>query len=306
MRRYGRIYILPTRFGFLFVIGAVTMILVGATYQNNLVNLLAFFMLSVIFISMVQTHNNLKDVKVSALEIESGFAGGNYLVTTVLANSSRDQRFNLEAVLRKLEPASVYDNFQPLLQNANLKLRATYPSPKRGKHRHKEVTVSTVYPLGLFRAWAWFEASGEFFIYPEPKGARSFPSVATGDPIAGNLHTRGGDDFHGHRKHEPGESLRHIDWKAHARGRPLLVKQFDDGAPSSIQLDWYSLEGLDTEARLSQLAAWVEEAKMKRLSFGLKLPGLTIPTGHGTAHATHCLEALAVHGHGEVRSVRAS
>ncbi|MES2965054.1 MAG: hypothetical protein V4760_14305, partial [Bdellovibrionota bacterium] len=61
--RKNRVYILPTGFGLVFIAGALVMILVGATYQNNLVNLLAFFMLSLVFIGMIQTHNNLKDVK---------------------------------------------------------------------------------------------------------------------------------------------------------------------------------------------------------------------------------------------------
>ena len=35
-----------------------------------------------------------------------------------------------------------------------------------------------------------------------------------------------GDDFAGVRAYVPGESQRHIDWRAVARGQPLMTKQF--------------------------------------------------------------------------------
>jgi len=294
--RKKRIYIVPTRFGLVFLIGACIMLFVGATYQNNLVNLLAFFMLSLIFVAMVQTHNNLKDVVVEAVEADPGFAGKDFLVTTILRNSSRETRYRIEMDLRKKETISVYDNVIPLLGRSSLKLRSSYACGRRGRYALRDIKISTVYPLGLFHVWAWFDISAEYIVYPAPAGDRPLPTNGVGEENRGPFASRGGEDFHGHRRYERGDSPRHIDWKARARGRPLMVKEFTEGTPSAILIDWFALEGHDTETRLSQLAAWVEEAKRRKLPFALRLPRFDRGVGLGHVHASRCLEALAVYG----------
>lgn len=288
-----KIYILPTSFGLVFIIGAVVMILIGAGYQNNLVNLLAYFMLSLVFISMIQTQNNLKDIAIAALETEGGFAGRDYLVTTVIANEAHEPRFNLESGLKRQLPITIYENVHPLLPLSNLKLRASFPAVTRGRHRLNQVKISSLFPLGLFRAWTWFEIESDVFIYPEPKGHLPLPQRGIADDVGAVAQFENGDDFHGHRKYQATDSARHIDWKAHARGRPLLVKEFKDGSPESALLDWHALHGLDTEARLSQLSQWIEEARRAQIPFALRLPYRSFPPGHGASHAIQCLEALA-------------
>jgi uncharacterized protein (DUF58 family) len=293
MIREGQIYILPTRFGLVFITGAIIMILIGAGYQNNLVNLLAYFMLSLVFIGMIQTHNNLRDIKVESLEAEGGFKGTEFVVTTALKNQSQAARFNLDAGFKKLKPKAVYENNLPLLANGTLKLRSTYPALRRGRHKLKSVRIETVYPLGLFRAWIWLPAETNYFIYPEPFGERELPYHGQEDDLENSTHSKSGSDFHGHRKYQTGDSPRHIDWKAYARGRPLMIKQFTDGSSGFVQIDWSLLEGLETETRLSQLAAWVTEAQRRKLPFALQIPGTVIPRNEGLQHATRCLEALA-------------
>lgn len=293
MGRKNRIYILPTGFGTVFISGALIMILVGASYQNNLVNMLAFFMMSLIFIAMVQTHNNLKDVTLEQTVADGGFAGEEFLVTTILANDSNDPRFNLETKLNKKTPKVSYENVQPLLSKSFIKLRTTYEAPKRGRYEYQDVQVSTVFPLGLFRAWIRLEAKTTVWIYPEPKGNSALPRGVSAEDVQGVSVVKGGEDFHGHRRYQEGDLYTHIDWKARAKGRPLLIKEFNDGAPSPALLDWFALDGLSPEERLSQLCKWTNEALLKRDPFGLKLPGLSIQPGLGPAHGQRCLEALA-------------
>jgi uncharacterized protein (DUF58 family) len=288
-----RIYILPTRFGLVFLVGSFLMILIGSAYQNNLVNLLAFFMLSLVFVCMVQTHNNLRDIRISNIETEGGFAGQEFIVTTVLGNNSKVPRFNIETRLREPRARSIYENTLPLLENGTLKLRASYPAVRRGRFQTNPARLSSVYPLGLFEAWTWYKISSVYYIYPEPKGDKPFPWGGEGDHAGHVTFPVGGEDFHGHRRFRDGDSQKHIDWKAFARGRPKLIKEFTEGAPVSIRLDWRSLEDLNTEDRLSQLSKWVDEAKDHKQMFSLVLPGKIVPTGLGISHAIRCWEALA-------------
>lgn len=291
--RQNRIYILPTRFGLVFIAGAILMILIGASYQNNLVNLLSYFMLSLIFIAMIQTHNNLKDIRVETVETEGGFQGADFVLTAILANDAKDPRFGIEATFRGLKAKSVYENFLPLLSKSTIKLRSAHLGERRGRFPVKAVKLSSTFPLGLFRAWIWHSVDQSYYVYPAPVGSRPLPLGGVSEYPGSQVYATRGDDFYGHRKFEVGDSPRHVDWKAHARGRPWLVKEFGGGAPSAIDLDWNRLEGLPVEQRLSQLSLWVEEARKSKLPFGLRLPERTLPLGQGIQHAKSCLELLA-------------
>ena len=46
--------------------------------------------------------------------------------------------------------------------------------------------------------------------------------------------------------------------------------------------------------RLSRLARWVIDAHTEALSFGLRLPGVTLPPAPGDAQRDCCLQALAL------------
>ena len=289
----SRIFILPTGFGALYLTGSLAMILIGSAYQNNLVNMLAFFMLSLVFVTMIQTHNNLKNISVVSLICEGGFSGHEFLVTTIIANDAKVSRFNIESRLRKMKPLSVYEHPSILPEMGTLRLRSTYPALKRGRHQIHSVRVSSIFPLGLFEAWMWLSVTSDYCVYPEPKGP-----LAPIDPLPftqlQHLPLLGGDDFHHHRRYEDGDSQRHIDWKAVARGRPKLVKEFNDGAtPQAIIFDWQDLYEMLPEDRLSQLALWIEEARIRKTSFALHLPQKLIPAGNSRQHIIRCLEALA-------------
>jgi uncharacterized protein (DUF58 family) len=96
------------------------------------------------------------------------------------------------------------------------------------------------------------------------------------------------------RDYVPGESQRHIDWKAVARGQPLMTKQFTAEADGAVHLDFSAIAFAGTEERLSQLALWVIEAERAQRSYGLRLPGTEIPPAAGQSHFHQCLRALSL------------
>jgi uncharacterized protein (DUF58 family) len=52
-------------------------------------------------------------------------------------------------------------------------------------------------------------------------------------------------------------------------------------------------QGLDTEARLSRLAAWAIAADAAGHSWGLRLPNAELAPAQGAAHRNAALQALA-------------
>ena len=98
------------------------------------------------------------------------------------------------------------------------------------------------------------------------------------------------------RNYQPGDSPRSIAWKAWARGAPLMVAQYQGTGGSEHLLSFAGLESLDLEARLSQLCSWVHDCARLDAACALQLPGVALPLGHGAAHRTKLLRALALYG----------
>jgi uncharacterized protein (DUF58 family) len=75
----------------------------------------------------------------------------------------------------------------------------------------------------------------------------------------------------------------------------MLTKQFSGRANTELWLDWQATQDtLGIEGRLSRLARWVIDANAAGLSFGLRLPGVTVPPAPGDAQHDRCLGALAM------------
>ena len=138
--------------------------------------------------------------------------------------------------------------------------------------------------------------------YPRPEATRLPLPLAQTHGGQGIAHGSGQDDFSGLRSSHPGDSPRHIAWKAVAREQGMLTKQFSGRTDTELWLEWQATpESLGIEGRVSRLARWVIDAHAAGLSFGLRLPGVTLPPAPGNAQHDRCLEALAMFDGGAQR-----
>lgn len=328
--RGSPIYLLPTRA--CVPLGAV---LLAAAYaavsQNNAgAYLLGFFLVSLGIVAMVHTHFALTGLRARVGRIPPAFAGGEARVPVFLENGSRRARRAIFRVGRAREwrwpwqrasskdepPQAAVMTDVPLPAGGTAELLLVLPVARRGREPFGRLVVSTRYPLGFSRG-LFFEAMQdvELLVYPAPAGKRSLPAPppagAGADPLTadhrGDEET--GDDYRGSRLYRPGDSQRHVDWRAAARGTgggggggPLLVKQFAGIARQTLVLDWTMADGpgMDGEARLSQLCRWLLDAENNDdLFYGLRLPGgFALPPGRGDAHLHRGLRALALHDAG--------
>jgi uncharacterized protein (DUF58 family) len=164
---------------------------------------------------------------------------------------------------------------------------------QRGFFRERKLRLSSGYPLGFFTASRWVTLQQPHYIYPQPFGTLPLPRALAPTKQPHDGIRVAGDDFGGVRPWQPGESQRHIDWKAAARGQALLTKQWTGEVEEISLLDWDTLGAFDVEARLSQLTRWVLLAERSTATYGLRLPGKDVAPSRGEAHSHECLRALA-------------
>jgi uncharacterized protein (DUF58 family) len=173
-------------------------------------------------------------------------------------------------------------------------LQLDVPAQQRGLLALDSFEVSTRHPFGLFRAWAYLNMDLRCVVYPQPSPRGLPPPPQETDTGGAQDMTRGDEDFAGLRAFHPGDPPRRIAWKAYAREQGLQVKVYAGTAVTTHSFDWESLSGLGTEARLSQLCRWVEDAYAAGRAFGLRLPGVEIAPNVGPGHRQRCLTALAL------------
>ena len=287
-----QLFMLPTRFGLLFALLLMVQLLAAINYGNGLAYALTFLLGSLAVVSMLYTHRNLFRLRLTAGTCAPVFAGEMASFRIHLGNDSDTPRFGVAVMHGKKEIARVDI---PARGSADINL--TVPAVKRGWLMLPEITVTTQFPLGLLYSWSRRVAlkhSG--LVYPRPadptpRQTRQEESLESATGIKA-----GGDDYIGAREFQTGDSPRHVDWKAVARGQPWHIKQFGGGYQSTTWLDWDALEGLDAESRLSVLARWVLDAERDGLLYGLRLPEQLLDPANGEAHQHECLARLALFG----------
>ena len=277
--------------GLLFVLAAMWY---AASSQNSAaVYLLLFALLAVFLVSIPHTLINLASVTITLESAKPAFAGQEVSLPVEMANSSRRTRYGIELALSAPGHKRERINCIPPKNAARLTLR--FPALQRGEHQIGVLCLTSAYPLGFIRVSKKFVSTQTYLVYPKPAGHSQLPANRTRSPESWARAEFGeGDDFAGVRAYIPGESQRHIDWRAVARGQPFMTKQFVAEAETAVHLDFSSLRLAEVEEKLSQLALWVIEAERARRPYSLRLPSTHIQPGFGQSHFHQCLRALSL------------
>lgn len=261
------------------------------SHNNNAAYVLGFTMIGLAGLSMMQNYCMLRRLHVVHAGLQSAFAGGMAPLEVALKNVGRSEVLGVWLP----GPGARHSFCPPLQPGSQTSVSVPINAPRRGRLEIKELMVSSLYPLGLFEGRRRLPCRASCLIYPKPAGSREFPAHGKSGHREEGSGGRGGDDFSGVRSYVAGESQRHVDWKAVARGQPLMVKQFSGGGEHQLDFDWEDTGGGDVERRLSQLTLWILEADRTGARYSLSLPAWQSGYGRGVTHRRRCLEALALY-----------
>jgi uncharacterized protein (DUF58 family) len=257
---YRHVFVLPTSFGWGFGVMLVFMALGGLNFNNNMALMLVFLLATIAQLTTLIAYRNLSGLKVDNVYAEPVFCGETAHFRVFISNGDEHQRFAVQAGFTETQDC------RDIKLNSCEPFHMTRPTLKRGWLEMPSFRLETRFPLGLFKAWSWIFPQTRCLVYPSP--ARNAPPLPkTGQGEAGQASKGDGEQVHGLRKYQPGDSIYRVAWRASARHNEL-----------------YSLE-----------MEGVITADHRQLSYSLKLPGEQVPSGHGAGHRSKCLELLALH-----------
>ena len=285
-----RVYILPTKRGMFFAAAGLVMLIGALNYNNSLGFILVFLLASLSIVAILHTYRNLLHLKIDVGHIAPVFCGDVLRVPIILDNNHYPNRFSI-----RLEFPGGQALFTDIAANQWGRVEPTLLSRRRGRQQLSRITIKTIFPLGLFKAWSYAHFNKQYLVYPAPDKQHDLPRESLYHFNLIGDRGNGCDDFAGLRNYQEGDSLRHVHWKTFARQQGMHTKQFGGDRAEELWLDWETLTDLETEARLSRLTRWILDADAMQYNYGLRLPNQLIPLSHGPDHRYRCLEALALY-----------
>jgi uncharacterized protein (DUF58 family) len=286
-----RIYVLPTGFGVAFALLLFVMLLGALNYGNNPALLLTCLFGAAGGASLFagfRVMNGLALARVGADECHAGSALALHLrftPSTRVRPSLRLRAGDGDGETAFALPAGVEGG-----------MTASLATTSRGWLRAGRLRLSTDYPLGLFHVWSWLNPDAEFLVYPAIENPA--PPLPGGE-VRGDFASRAGagEDHAGLRDYRVTDPPRLLAWKASARHAALLVRDAEQRSDDALVLDYATLHGLDHEARIRRLTAWVLAADAAQRDYILSIPGGTLGPGAGAVQRHACLRALALLPH---------
>ena len=120
------------------------------------------------------------------------------------------------------------------------------PARKRGLLSPAELTISTLYPFGLFGMRINYFLDTDCFVYPKPISTHllTVQDLLAAHSDEGNRFSSA-DDFKGLRTFQNGDPVQHIFWKAFSKGQGLMIKEFVGAESPAI---FFSYQGNSTRS----------------------------------------------------------
>ena len=289
-----QIYILPTRWGLLYGVMLLALLIGSINYSLSLGYFITFLLTSLGNIAMLHTWRNIVHLQIEVIHAKPVFAGDTAYVSVKLIETKNRERYAVAAHFVN-NAAHIQDVPASSTCIADLALE----TQKRGYLPIPRITFYTEFPLSLFNAWAVVENPFQVLVYAKPsESSENMPTINVVNTNAiKQTHNRlaaGDDEFSGHRRYQVGDAKSQVDWKASTRGNGIVTKQFSTAAKSALWLDWDQTQGLAFELRVSQLTRWVIDAHKSQQNYGLKLPTINLVQNNTQAHYHQALTALAL------------
>lgn len=301
------IFIMPTRFGFMYLLFDVLLFLLGTNYQNNIILLLSYLLASLFITVMMHSFYNFSQLTFSSQAKQTCFA--KQMIYFPIHITGHKTHFDINIQFTRPE----YFVKEVKLSQVDLHTREIllpWYAKHRGVYSLGRVKVFSEYSLGLFITWSVLDFSHQAVVFPEPKRLAENEQVLTdfsdNDEYSGTyVQTKvEGDDYSELKEYVVGESQARVAWKQLARGQGKLSKHYQSQQVqgSLLWLRYSQMPSSDLEEKLQFLCFMILDYGKKNQEFGLILDlpvsgyskdEIKIAQNSGSHHQEKCLIALA-------------
>ena len=158
----GRIRWFPTRYGWLFLVVLLGMLMGSINYNNNLGFLFTFLLGSMLLVSLVHSYGNIRGIAVDEIQALPVF-------------ETQDAIFELKLHLlprqRMAVRFSLDDSEETLVDTVPgscVRVSVVLPAGKRGRVSPRELHIISEYPFGLFCFHTSCQLFTDCLVYPKP------------------------------------------------------------------------------------------------------------------------------------------
>lgn len=282
----GVIYILPSRFGCWFLLLIALLYLLGTNYQNNLILLVSFILLSIMLGAMLLAFFNVNQLQLTVANDSETFADKAGQLALVLQKNQAQMLYlglrgqRLRQGLSLLQGESRFNLDLPLLS------RGCYPLPR--------LVICSDYPLGLFRVWSYPALKAQIWVYPTPENA---PSQLAEETVLNAQQPDLLDELPAEVKaYQAGDNTNRILWKKLATmpQHPVVRQQNVASAPMPEWVIIPAVQGVALELLLRQACQTLLSLEQQGTCYGLQTPLERLAPATGSTHLKRCLQALAL------------
>jgi len=285
------LYILPTRFGWLWLGGALFLQLVAIQLQSNGTLLLCFLMVALFLLTLHLTHFNLQGLELRCGSPRPGFAGSDLAYPLLARCRGRCDGLRLRLGESRLGPPHA-------LEPGEHRLTVHWTPERRGLQRPGRLRLQTTAPLGLFVCWSRWEPPVPQLVVPArrpgPVRLRApgpLPEEGEKGVRAAPANREGSEHWQDLRPHRSSDTASRLAWKLLAQGRGRHTKQFVDPEAGGPLLA--PDPAVPFEQALEHLSERICRLHGQGSAYGLALADQLIPAAARPAQRDRCLAALA-------------
>jgi len=287
----NKTYILPTKFGLALGFVAFLVFIIAITFGHPFSYFITFFIVAIIIVCAFYTNNSISRLKSFSFKDEYVELGVDSSILFEISSKEVGEYKNIETKVGKRGATKVSS-----VGEKNLKLRAMVNPSRCGVFSLWRVRISSTYPLGLFYAWKYIMPNKEAIVYP--KRVRDKSSSYESEYVASeeeslDLNPESNDEFLDHRRFRDNDYWKHIDWKAYARGRGLLTKNFS-GTSSKVKT--IKMSSSDNLEKLGIVVNDVLDAFESNRDSILICDNEVVSRGRNLGHLNKCLRVLSQFG----------
>ncbi|MAD76976.1 MAG: hypothetical protein CML20_19705 [Rheinheimera sp.] len=277
------IYILPSRFGLWYILLLILLYLLGTNYQNNLILLMSYMLVSVLLLALTLAWRNLHHITVSCAPVLTAYATETLMVPVSL--QTPDPKQQIQCYFTSKQQPSV-------LADVNMRAMVPLVVEKRGYFPLPRLTIHSYYPFGLFNCKSMLMLDYHFWVFPTPLPSESADALAEN---SGNKN-QVAEDYDTIRSYQAGDSLKLMLWKRLARDPANPVVKHAPSVPLP-EPDWITIPavtGAALELALSKACYTMLQLEQRSKPYGLRIRSKSISPSCGQQHLQRCLRELAL------------